>query len=198
MFVQTMLRPALSLFLALSLVTGLAYPLLVTGLTQWLLPAQAAGSLIQRDGITVGSALIGQTFTSPGYFWGRVSATGGSPYNGQASGGSNLGPTNPALAAALSARAMQLRAAQPVADKQLPEAIPGDLLTASASGLDPHISPAAARWQLARVAQARGLTVADLDTLITANTETRLWGIFGEPMVNVLALNLALDTKKAL
>lgn len=189
MFLKTQLRPALSLFLALSLVTGVAYPLMTTALARLIFPAQAAGSLVQRDGVTVGSALIGQSFTDPGHFWSRPSATGGAPYNGQASGGTNLGPTNPALLKAWQERATQLRTGAP--DQR--EAIPVDLLTASASGLDPHISPAAARWQISRVATARGLSAETLEHLITAHTTGRLWGIFGEPVVNVLELNLALD-----
>lgn len=193
MFLNTMLRPALSLFVVLSLITGIVYPLLVTGSARLLFPEQAAGSLLLRDDVVVGSRLIGQTFDARGYFRGRPSATSGSAYNGQASGGSNLGPTNPALAEALAERAASLRAAHP---EQAGLAIPGDLLTASASGLDPHISPAAAQWQVARVARERGLTPTVVQALVSANTTGRLWGIFGEPVVNVLALNLALDKVK--
>ena len=192
-FLKDTLRPALGLFLMLGLITGLAYPLLVTGAASLLFPAQAGGSLILRHGEIVGSSLIGQTFDQPGYFWGRPSATGGSAYNGQASGGSNLGPTNPVLRETLEQRAVALRAAHP---EQAGQAIAGDLLTASASGLDPHISPLAASWQAARVARERGLSAAVIGQLIMANTEGRLWGIFGEPVVNVLALNLALDDMK--
>lgn len=184
------LRPAVGLFLLLSLVTGLAYPLLVTGSARLFFPEQAGGSLIVRDGQVAGSRLIGQLFDQPGYFWGRPSATGDSPYNAQASGGSNLGPTSPALAEAMRERVGALRQAHP---EQAGQAVPGELLTASASGLDPHLSPAAARWQAARVARERGLPSALVERLITANTDPRLWGIFGEPVVNVLALNLALD-----
>lgn len=194
MFLKSTLRPALSLFLLLSLVTGLAYPMLVTLSARLLFPDQAAGSLIVRDGQLVGSRLIGQTFDQPGFFWGRPSATGPTPYNGQASGGSNLGPTNPALAQALKERAAALSTAHP---ERGDEAIPADLLTASASGLDPHISPAAAHWQIERVARERQLSVATVTDLVSANTEGRLWGIFGEPVVNVLALNLALDKVKS-
>lgn len=193
MFINTTLRPAVGLFVALSLVTGVAYPLLVTGSARLLFPDQASGSLIHHDGQVIGSRLIGQTFDQPGYFWGRPSATGGSAYNGQASGGSNLGPTNPALAQALDERAQALRSAHP---ERAGQAIPGDLLTTSASGLDPHVSPAAAHWQAARVARERGLAPTLVASLITVNTKGRLWGIFGEPVVNVLALNLALDEVK--
>lgn len=193
MFLKTTLRPALGLFIALSLVTGLAYPLLVTVSARLLFPDQAAGSLITRDGQVIGSRLIGQTFDKPGYFWGRPSATGPTPYNGQASSGSNLGPTNPALAQAISERASALRATHP---EQADQAIPADLLTTSASGLDPHISPAAANWQVARVARERQLSAEAVADLVAVNTEDRLWGIFGEPVVNVLALNLALDKVK--
>lgn len=194
MFIKTTLRPALGLFIVLSLVTGLAYPLLVTLSGRLLFPDQAAGSLIIRDEQIVGSRLIGQTFDRPGYFWGRPSATGPAPYNGQASGGSNLGPTNPVLAQAMNERAAALKTAHP---ERASLAIPADLLTASASGLDPHISPAAAHWQIVRVARERQLSAAVVADLIAANTEERLWGIFGEPVVNVLALNLALDKMKA-
>lgn len=194
MFLKTTLRPALGLFLVLSLVTGLAYPMLVTLSARLLFPDQAAGSLIVRDGQLVGSRLIGQTFDQLGFFWGRPSATGPAPYNGQASSGSNLGPTNPALAQAVKERAAALRSAHP---ERADKAIPGDLLTASASGLDPHISPAAAHWQIERVARERQLSVATVTDLVSANTEGRLWGIFGEPVINVLALNLALDKVKS-
>lgn len=194
MFLQKTLRPALGLFIVLSLVTGLAYPLLVTVSARLLFPDQAAGSLITRDGQVIGSRLIGQSFDQPGYFWGRPSATGPAPYNGQASSGSNLGPTNPALAQAMAERAAVLRTAHP---ERAAQPIPADLLTTSASGLDPHISPAAASWQIVRVARARQLSAAVVTDLVAANTEGRLWGIFGEPVVNVLALNLALDKVKA-
>lgn len=194
MFIKSTLRPALSLFMMLSLVTGLAYPMLVTLSARLLFPDQAAGSLIVRDGHLVGSRLIGQTFDQPSFFWSRPSATGPEPYNGQASSGSNLGPTNPALAQAVKERAAALRIAHP---ERADTAIPGDLLTASASGLDPHISPAAAHWQIERLARERQLSVAVVTDLVSANTEGRLWGIFGEPVVNVLALNLALDKVKS-
>lgn len=184
------LRPALVLFLVLTLVTGLVYPLVVTGVAQSLFPAQAAGSLVVRDGTTVGSSLIGQNFTDPGHFWGRPSATATLPYNATASGGSNQGPLNPALVDAVKGRIDALRAADPGNTA----AVPVDLVTASASGLDPHISPAAAAYQLARVARVRGLQAAQVEALVAQNTETVLWGLLGEPRVHVLRLNLALDT----
>ena len=184
------LRPALVLFLALTLVTGLAYPLVVTGVAQTLFPAQAAGSLVVRDGTAVGSSLIGQNFTDPGHFWGRPSATATMPYNATASGGSNLGPLNPALTDAVKGRIDALRAADPGNSA----AVPVDLVTASASGLDPHITPAAAQYQLARVAKARGLATDQVAALVAQHTETPLWGLLGEPRVHVLRLNLALDT----
>ncbi|NCT83687.1 MAG: potassium-transporting ATPase subunit KdpC [Comamonadaceae bacterium] len=186
---QPLWRPALTLFLVLSLVTGLAYPLLVTGLAQTLFPAQANGSLLLRDGQPVGSALIGQAFSNPGHFWGRPSATAPAPYNAANSGGSNLAPTAPALVEAVQARIAALRAADP--GNAAP--VPVDLVTASASGLDPHISRAAADYQLARVARVRGLPVAAVRALVDQHAEGRWLGLLGEPRVNVLALNLALD-----
>jgi len=186
---KTLIRPAVTLFVLLSVITGLIYPLLVTGIGQAAFPAQAAGSLIERDGKLIGSRLIGQNSTDPQYFWSRPSATAPQPYNAAASGGSNLGPLNPALKDAVDARVQALRAADP--DNTQP--IPVDLVTASASGLDPHISPAAADYQIARVAQARGLAPEIVRKLVAAWTEDRQWGIFGEPRVNVLELNLALD-----
>ena len=187
---KTLLRPAASLFVALSLVTGIAYPLVVTAIAQIAFPDAANGSLIVRDGKLVGSRLIGQNFSAPGYFWGRPSATAPMPYNGSASGGSNLGPLNPALTDAVKSRIAALQAADP--GNALP--LPVDLVTASASGLDPHISPAAADYQLERVARARQIDVARVKALVTRYTEERQWGIFGEARVNVLELNLALDT----
>ena len=183
------LRPALSLFLVLTVVTGLAYPAAVTGLARALFPAQAAGSLIEHEGRVVGSTLVGQNFTDPGHFWGRPSATAPYPYNGAASGGANQGPLNPALVDAVKERIEALKAADP--DNKGP--VPVDLVTASASGLDPHISVAGAQYQAARVARARGLDPAVLQSLIARHTEDRLLGLFGEPRINVLALNLALD-----
>lgn len=176
--------------LVLSVVTGLAYPLAITGMAQALFPHQANGSLIVRDGRTVGSALIGQSFDDPAYFWGRLSATVPFPYNAAASSGSNLGPTNPALLAQAQARIDALHAADPTNDA----AIPVDLVTASGSGLDPDISVAAAEYQIPRVARARGMSEADLHALVARHTTSRQLGILGEPRVNVLELNLALDS----
>ena len=186
------LRPALTLLLVMTLLTGVVYPLLVTALAQLAFPARAAGSLVLRDGRPVGSALIGQSFAGPGYFWGRPSATSPQPYNATASNASNLGPLNPALTEAVTARVAALRAADP--DNRA--AVPIDLVTASASGLDPEESVAAARYQAARVAHARGLPPARVEALIAAHTEGRLAGVLGEPRVNVLELNLALDALK--
>ncbi|OZI46280.1 potassium-transporting ATPase subunit C [Bordetella genomosp. 5] len=184
-----LLRPALTLFVALSVLTGLLYPLASTGLSGWLFPDQASGSLIARDGQPVGSRLIGQHFSEPGYFWGRPSATAPMAYNAAASGGSNLGPTNPALSEAVTQRAQALRAADP--DNRAP--VPADLVTASGSGLDPHISPAAAAYQVERVARARGLAPERVRALVTEHTHTPWPAVLGEPAVNVLTLNLALD-----
>lgn len=186
---KTLIRPAVTLFILLSIITGLLYPLLVTGIGQVLFPKQAAGSLIEREGKAVGSRLIGQNFTDPKYFWGRPSATGPYPYNAAASSGSNLGPLNPALKEAVETRVKALR----IADPGNTASIPIDLVTASASGLDPHVSPAAAEYQVARVAQARGLAPETVQNLVAQQTKDRQWGIFGEPRVNVLELNLALD-----
>jgi K+-transporting ATPase ATPase C chain len=183
------LKQSLWLLAALTLLTGVVYPLLVTLAAQLVLPWQANGSLIERDGRPVGSALIGQAFTTPNYFWSRPSATAPVPYNAGASGGSNLGPTNPDLLKAVRTRTAALHAADP--DNHLP--VPVDLVTASASGLDPHISPAAAEYQAGRVARARNLSVARVRELITLHTEGRTWGLLGEPRVNVLQLNLDLD-----
>ena len=186
---KTTFRPALSLFVFLTLLTGLAYPLLVTGMAQWFFPEQAAGSLIKHDGHWIGSHLIGQSFSDPKYFWGRPSATAPMPYNAAGSGGSNLGPLNPALVEAVKARVAALRAADPA--NRAP--VPADLVTASGSGLDPHISPAAAAYQIDRVSRRRGLAPEQLRALVDQYTEGRQWGIFGEARVNVLELNLALD-----
>jgi len=182
-------RPALAVFAALTLLCGLAYPLAVTGLAQLLMPRQAGGSLLEHDGRTVGSRLVGQSFASPGYFWGRPSATVPTPYNGKGSGGANQGPLNPALKDAVAARIAALRAADP--GNTAP--IPVDLVTSSASGLDPHISPAAARYQAGRVARARGLAPERVLQLVEAHTERPWLGLFGEARVHVLGLNLALD-----
>lgn len=186
---KTLFRPALTLLVTLTTITGPIYSLLVTGIGRALFPQQAAGSLIERDGKLVGSRLIGQHFTDPQYFWGRPSATAPQSYNAAASGGSNLGPLNPALKEAVESRVSALRAADP--GNTAP--IPVDLVTASASGLDPHISPAAAEYQIMRVAHARGLAPETVRNLVARQTENRRWGIFGEPRVNVLELNLALD-----
>lgn len=183
------LRPALTLFILLSLITGLAYPLAVTGIARAAFPAQANGSLILRDGRPVGSALIGQAFSDPKHFWGRPSATSPMPYNAANSGGSNQGPMNPALAEAVRSRIAALRAADPGSTAP----VPVDLVTASASGLDPHISRAAADYQVARVARARGLTRATVQALVERHTEQPLLGFLGEPRVQVLRLNLDLD-----
>lgn len=185
---KSTLRPALVLFAALSLVTGLAYPLAVTGVAQVAFPWQAEGSLVERDGRVVGSELIGQSFTDPGHFWSRPSATGPMPYNAANSAGSNLGPSNPALADVVRARVAALRAADP--GNTAP--VPVDLVTASASGLDPDISRAAAEYQAARVARVRGLAETEVRALIASQAEEPAFGL-GEARVNVLKLNLALD-----
>lgn len=190
---KTMLRPALTLFVLLSAVTGVLYPLAVTGVGQGLFPKQAAGSLIERDGKVVGSELVGQSFTSPKYFWGRPSATGPMANNAGGSSGSNQGPLNPALKDAVKSRVEALRAADP--GNNAP--VPADLVTASASGLDPHITTAAARYQAARVARERNLAMQEVQRLIDANTEARDLAVLGEPRVNVLKLNLALDKAKS-
>ena len=182
------LRPAVVLFAVLSAITGIVYPLTVTGIAKAVFPAQAAGSLIEVQGKMVGSALIGQNFSDPKNFWGRPSATTPDANNASASGGSNLGPLNPALIDAVRGRIAALRAADP--DNTRP--IPVDLVTASASGLDPHISAAAARYQATRVARARGLGLAQVESLIEQHSEGALLGFIGEPRVNVLELNLAL------
>lgn len=187
------LRPALVLFILLSIITGIAYPLATTALGKWLLSQQANGSLIESEGKLIGSSLIGQNFTEAKYFWGRPSATGPYPNNATASSGSNQGPLNPALAEAVKSRVSALKAADP--NNTLP--VPVDLVTASASGLDPHISPAAAAYQVSRVAKERGLSVVSVQALIDDNTEGRQWGVFGEPRVNVLMLNIALDKNTA-
>jgi K+-transporting ATPase ATPase C chain len=189
---KTTLRPALVLFVLLSLLTGLAYPLLVTALGQALFPAQAAGSLIVKNGKAVGSTLIGQSFTAPAHFWGRPSATAPFPNNAAASSGSNLGPLNPALVDAVKARVQALREADP----GNAAAVPVDLVTASASGLDPHISLAAAHYQVNRVAAARKLPVEKVEALVEQATERPFFGLLGEPGVNVLRLNLALEDLK--
>jgi len=186
---KDLIHPAFSLFVMLTAVTGIVYPATVTGIAKVLFPAQAEGSLIVENGKPVGSRLIGQNFADPRHFWGRPSATGPMPYNASASSGSNQGPLNPALKEAVKARIDALKSSDPTQTAPVPE----DLVTASGSGLDPHISPAAARWQAPRVARTRGLNVAEVNTLIDAHTEERQFGLLGEPRVNVLTLNLALD-----
>ena len=187
----TYFKPALILFTLMTLLTGVAYPLLVTGLAHLVFPQQASGSLItNHGGNVVGSNLIGQAFGNPSYFWGRPSATSPYPYNAGASSGSNLGPTNPVLMDIMKARIDSLQAADP--DNKA--AIPVDLITTSASGLDPHISPAGADYQVSRIAKLRNIAPEKLRELVRAHTEERQWRLFGEPRVNVLALNLALDT----
>jgi K+-transporting ATPase ATPase C chain len=183
------LRPALMMLLVLTVLTGVMYPLAVTGLAHLLFPTQANGSLMTRDGKVIGSELIGQYFDEPQYFWGRPSSTAPYPYNAAASSGSNLGPTNPVLIEAVKTRVAALRAADP--GDEAP--VPVDLVTASGSGLDPHISPAAALYQVHRVARVRGVQESQVKDLVALHTEERQFGLLGEPRVNVLKLNLALD-----
>ena len=184
------IHPALMMLVILTVLTGVIYPFAITGMAQLLFPHQANGSLIVRDGKVIGSELIGQYFDDPKYFWGRPSATSPVPYNAAASSGSNLGPTNPALTEAVKARIAALRAVDPGNDKP----VPVDLVTASGSGVDPHISPAAAGYQLKRVAHARGVNDSTVQMLIEQNTEARQLGLLGESRVNVHRLNLALDS----
>ena len=191
---RTFFRPALAAIIIFSVLTGVIYPALVTVIAQVAFPSQANGSLIEQAGQQRGSSLIGQQFDQPEYFWGRLSATGPVPYNAAASSGSNYGPLNPALAEAVQARIDALKAADP--SNQLP--IPVDLVTASASGLDPEISPAAANYQVQRVAAARGLAVEQVQQLVEQHTSQRTLGVLGEPRVNVLQLNIALDQIKSL
>jgi K+-transporting ATPase ATPase C chain len=186
---NSLLRPCLGVFTVLTLVTGVAYPALVTTVAQLAFPAEAGGSLIERDGRAVGSSLLGQSFSSPGYFWSRPSATAPQPYNGASSAGSNLTATNPALADAVAERVRELRGADPGSET----AVPIDLVTTSGSGLDPHISPAAAEYQVARVARTRGLPLGRVRALVSAHTHGRVLGLLGEPRVNIVELNLALD-----
>ena len=188
MFIR-LIRPAVSLLVLMTLLLGVGYPLVITGLAKVAFPRQAEGSLIYKDGKLIGSTLIGQSFSDPKYFWGRPSATTPQPYNGLASSGSNLGPLNPALLDQVKANAKALQDADPD-NRRL---IPVDLVTASASGLDPDISPAAARYQAARVARARDLPLAQVEALIKSHQRGRLFGFIGERRVNVLELNLALD-----
>jgi K+-transporting ATPase ATPase C chain len=185
-------RTALVSVLIFTVITGAVYPLVVTGIGHLVFPRQANGSLIEADGRAVGSELIGQSFSDPKYFWGRPSATSPFPYNGGASSGSNQGPLSAALHEAVEDRIKALREADP--DSNLP--VPVDLVTASGSGLDPHVSPAAAAYQVSRVAKARGMTPEQVRALVEAHTESRQLGLLGEPRVNVLMLNLALDKRK--
>jgi K+-transporting ATPase ATPase C chain len=186
-------RPALLVFTVMTVLTGIAYPLVVTVISQVVFPAQANGTLIVKDGKVLGSALIGQPFDDAKYFWSRLSATAPAAYNGAGSSGSNQGPLSDTLMDAVRGRVDALKAADP----KNSQPIPVDLVTASGSGLDPHISPAAAHYQVARVARARGLAEATVQGLVARHTHGRQWGLFGEPVVDVLALNLALDTTGA-
>jgi K+-transporting ATPase ATPase C chain len=186
------LRPVLMVFLLLTVVTGIVYPLLVTGVAQLAFPEKANGSLIRRAGGYAGSELIGQPFDDPKYFWGRLSATPDFPYNSASSSGSNLGPSNPALVEAVKARLEALQKADP----ENKSSVPIDLLTSSGSGLDPHITPAAAFYQASRVARARGIPEDQIRRLVEGFIEPRQWGFLGEPRVNVLRLNLALDRRQ--
>ncbi len=188
------LRPAVSLFVVLTALTGLAYPIAVTGLSQVIASDSANGSLLYQGEHVVGSKLIGQNFTNPAYLWGRPSATATTPYNGQASVGSNLGPLNPDLAKAVQERITKLHQVDPTNTAL----VPIDLVTASGSGLDPQISPNAAKYQAARIAALRGVTLSQVQTVIDKNTEGRQFGLFGEPRVNVLQVNIDLDQLKSL
>jgi K+-transporting ATPase ATPase C chain len=183
------IKQAVLLFVVLSILTGIVYPLAITGIAQTFFPQQAGGSLIYREGKPVASSLIGQPFTDPKYFWSRPSATAPMPYNAGSSSGSNLGPTNPDLMKTVRERIAALKTADP-GNESL---IPVDLVTSSASGLDPHISPAAAEYQVARVAKIRGLDAEKIRQLVARHTETRTFGLLGEPRVNVVELNLELD-----
>ncbi len=187
--IKRQLRPALVIFFLLTALLGIVYPLVITGIAQLAFPVQANGNLIEHDGRIAGSSLIGQPFSSPRYFWGRPSATSPVPYSAASSSGSNLGPSNPALSDIVRARADALHAADPGNTRP----IPVDLITASASGLDPDISPAAAYYQVPRVARERNLSEEEVRALVAEHTEPRQFWIFGEPRVNVLSLNLALD-----
>jgi K+-transporting ATPase ATPase C chain len=189
MTMKNLFRPLIVVTVVLTAVTGLAYPLVMTGVGQAVFPSQANGSLVEQNGKAIGSSLIGQQFDAPQYFWGRLSATSPQPYNATSSGGSNLGPTNSALTDEVKGRIAALKAAGTDVSKP----IPVDLVTSSGSGLDPEISPAAAAYQVDRVAKARKMSAADVQALIDAHTKGRQFGLFGEPRVNVLELNLALD-----
>ena len=187
------LRPAIVSLAVLTILTGVVYPLLVTGIAQTFFRSKASGSLIRQGGTVVGSSLIGQAFADPAHFWGRPSATARIPYDASASSGANLGPSNPALLGAVEARVKALRALDPGNDTP----VPVDLVTASASGLDPHISLAAANYQAGRVARASGLAESQVRALVSAHCRGRTLGLVGEPVVNVLELNLALDELRA-
>jgi K+-transporting ATPase ATPase C chain len=184
------IRPGISLLFVMTMLLGVAYPLAITGLARAVFPSQAAGSLIHRGNVLVGSTLVGQSFSDPKYFWGRPSATAPQPYNGLASGGSNLGPLNPALLDKVAAQARLLHDADPGNTRP----VPVDLVTASASGLDPEISPAAAEYQASRVARLRNLPLTAVQALITQHQKRALFDVLGEARVNVLELNLALDS----
>lgn len=186
---KTYIRPCVVLFGLLTILTGVIYPAIITVIGQVVFPVQANGSVIFKDGKAIGSSLVGQSFDSPEYFWGRPSATAPFAYNGASSGGSNLSPTNPAWLDTVKERVEAIYAAHP--DETA--AVPVDLVTASGSGLDPHISPSAAEFQVKRIAKARGLDESKVRELVTRNTDRRVFGIMGEPRVNVLRLNLALD-----
>lgn len=186
---KKLIRQCVVLFIAMTVFTGILYPLAATGLAQAMFHAKANGSLVEKDGKTVGSTLIGQAFSEPRYFWGRPSATAPNPNNGASSSGSNQGPTNPALTDAVKQRIDALKQVDPSNDAS----VPVDLVTASGSGLDPEISPAAAEYQIARVARMRNVDPAKVRELVAANTQGRQFGVLGEPRVNVLALNLDLD-----
>jgi K+-transporting ATPase ATPase C chain len=189
MNMKSNIRSCLGLFVLLTIVTGVLYPLLVTGIAKTIFPGKASGSIMYKGDAAVGSEIIGQNFTDAKYFWGRPSATGPQPYNATASSGSNQGPLNPALVDTVKSRIEALKNADP----ENKQSIPMDLVTASASGLDPEISPQAAQYQATRVAKARKIGIDKVNALIAENTQDRQWGIFGEPRVNVLKLNLALD-----
>jgi K+-transporting ATPase ATPase C chain len=184
------IRPSISLLFVMTMLLGVAYPLAITGLARAVFPSQAAGSLVHRGNVLVGSTLVGQSFSDPKYFWGRPSATAPQPYNGMASGGSNLGPLNPALLDKVAAEAKLLHDADPGNTRP----VPVDLVTASASGLDPEISPAAAEYQASRVARLRNLPLTAVQALITQHQKRALFDVLGEARVNVLELNLALDS----
>src|SRR5512137_1102038 len=187
--IRKQVKPALVIFFLITVIVGIIYPLVITGIAQLVFPLQSNGNLIEHNGKIVGSSLIGQSFTSSGYFWGRLSSTSPVPYNSGISGGSNLGPTNPALLDMFNSRVDALHAADP--DNSQP--IPVDLVTSSASGLDPDISVAAAKYQVPRIARERSLDENDVVALVELQTEDQQFGLFGEPRVNVLKLNLALD-----